>query len=335
MKNLGWLVITQMFLLVPVLILLGCSSLPVGQSPTPVIGAASPIREVTATPPSATLLTYTPIITSTIILSSTHTPVFIYTPTKTLASIPPSTRTPTPTATETRVVMCTPPACKSNETYSCPGVCPGGCGTQCATKTPTPEKPASLFSIPSAPTNFVAIGSGNTVTISLDDNSTIEQGYHIYQVGLGNPIGQFTTVDSPGTGHRTFRLDTLSCNFSGALYARAYSPSGISEASNTSSVVTVPCAPTNFAILSATRMGSLYISLTDNALNETGFRIYRADSATPVTTLYAWSGAGKSSTTAIGVFPCGTQGNYFVRAYNSAGESLDSNLAVGINFPCK
>lgn len=142
-------------------------------------------------------------------------------------------------------------------------------------------------------------------------------------------------LGSHGTGRYTYTWNNVPCNFSATFFVRAYSPGGVSEASNQSATLTVPCAPSDSAVTGATQMGSLYISFTDNASNETGFRIYRSNPTTPVTTLVAWPGTGISSATAIGPIPCSTQANYYVRAYNTAGESLPSNTSVGTTFACK
>jgi hypothetical protein len=323
----------------------GCASTPVEQPTLTLAETAAPLF-VSITPEPSAIASLAPpqILSPTTILqpgiSPTNTPPPANTATRTTSApaatstrtntpIPSVTRTPT--VTPTRIIACTPPPCNSNEVFMCPGVCLNGCGTQCATKTPTP----SPFPIPSVPANFSAVGSGSSIEFSLDDNSNIEQGYHIYQIGIENPVATFQTLGSHGTGHYTFTWNNVACNYSATFVMRAYSPGGVSEASNSSSAVTVPCPPSNFAVTGTTQMGSLYISFTDNASNETGFRIYRANPNTPITTLPAWPGIGVTSSTAIGPMPCGTNASYYARAYNSAGESVPSNTSVGTTFPCK
>ena len=193
---------------------------------------------------------------------------------------------------------------------------------------PPPPAPTAL----TAPNGFGATGTGTTIAFTWTDNSINEAGFRIYQTDQVAPV---VTIDAhTGTGGMAYNWTDRPCNVDAAFTIRAFNPAGESEASGTSATVTVPCAP-GFAAENATPMGSLYINLTDNSTNESGFRIYRSDSATPVATLAARPGVGIKGATAIGPFPCGSRASFYARAYNSAGESASSSTSEGVMLKCQ
>lgn len=192
--------------------------------------------------------------------------------------------------------------------------------------------PGPQQTVPTAPTGFGAAGSGTTITFTWTDNSTDESGFRVYQVGQVAPV---VTIDAhPSTGGMAFNWTGQPCNVDAVYSIRAFNPAGESPASGTVEAVTVPCAP-GFSAENATRMGSLYINLTDNSTNESGFRIYRSDSATPIATLPARTGIGFQGATAISTFPCGSRASFYARAYNSAGESASSSTSEGVMLECQ
>ena len=81
--------------------------------------------------------------------------------------------------------------------------------------------------------------------------------------------------------------------------------------------VTPPAAPSNLSAF-ATGQTSIHLSWTDNSDNEDGFKIFRSGSH------IATVGAGSTSYDDNGL-SCGTTYSYYVKAYNSAGDSDPSN----------
>ena len=78
---------------------------------------------------------------------------------------------------------------------------------------------------------------------------------------------------------------------------------------------------------------SIQLTWDDDALNETGFRIYQAGVVAPVASLDAHSATGGMSYS-VGGLACGFKAKYSVRAYNDQGESGSSNSVDGATVPC-
>ena len=207
------------------------------------------------------------------------------------------------------------------------------CGATIATRqvtitvNPAPPPPPE---VPVAPSGLTATGTGTTIQFTWTDNSTNEVGFRIYQVGVVAPpvtIGAHT-----GTGGMSYNWAGRPCNVSVTFLVKAYNTAGESNASNTNAAVTIPCTPTGFSAAGASQT-TVNVSFTDNATNESGFRIYRTGSATSMVSLSLHSGTGSKSGT-VGSIPCGTQYTYYARAYNSAGESASSNTNDGTTSGC-
>jgi hypothetical protein len=206
------------------------------------------------------------------------------------------------------------------------------CGSNTATRqvTITVNVPPPPPEVPAAPSGFSASGSGTTIQFTWTDNSTNETGFRIYQVGVVAPpitIGAHT-----GTGGMSYNWSGRPCNTSATFFVRAYNSAGESPSSATNPAVTIPCAPTGFNAAGASQT-TVNVSFTDNATNESGFHVYRTGSSSPVATLSVHSGTGSKSGT-VGSIPCGTAYTYYVRAYNSAGESSPSNTNDGTTTGC-
>jgi Fibronectin type III domain len=113
---------------------------------------------------------------------------------------------------------------------------------------------------------------------------------------------------------------------------RAYSGTSDSDYSNTASAVTqaasaLPAAPTNLtaAVISKSQIN---LSWTDNASNETGFRILRCKGSTCSNfALIATVGANVTSYAYMGL-SANTTYRYRIYAYNGSGNSVYSNIAT-------
>jgi hypothetical protein len=115
---------------------------------------------------------------------------------------------------------------------------------------------------------------------------------------------------------------------------RAYNTVGDSDYSNTASTVTqaspaVPAAPTNLAATAVSK-SQINLSWTDNATNETGFRIERCKGSTCTNfALIATVGANVTGYADTGL-TADTSYSYRARAYNAAGDSAYSNTATAV-----
>jgi hypothetical protein len=195
---------------------------------------------------------------------------------------------------------------------------------------PPPQQQPTHPAAPSKPSDLKADGTGTTIAFSWTDNSTNELGFRIYQVGEVAPV--ITLPAHTATGGMTYNWPGRPCNFSASFYIRSYNDNGESSSSNSDGGVTIPCTPTNFlANSSGNTINFNWAVATPH--NESGFRIYQQGVQAPVATrgpnlgsggtFFAWSGLA-----------CNLVGTYFVRAFNSAGESPDSNLIQTETYPC-
>jgi fibronectin type 3 domain-containing protein len=191
--------------------------------------------------------------------------------------------------------------------------------------------------IPNTPTGLTVTSfTTSTISLSWTDNSGNETGYRVYRAENvnGNP-GSWTLITQTALPVNTVTyIDNNSLDDAATYFyrVRAFNDHGESDVSNVVSGTTLldkPAAPTN---LDVTAVTSKTISLVwrDNSDNETGFRIYRANdvngspgtwSATPISLsadTISYTDNGLSS---------GTKYHYLVKAYNSAGESIDATVS--------
>ena len=124
----------------------------------------------------------------------------------------------------------------------------------------------------------------------------------------------------------------LTASTSYSYRVRAYNAAGDSGYSNTASAVTqaapaLPAAPTNLAATAVSK-SQINLTWTDNATNETGFRIERCKGSTCTNfALIATVGANVTSYSNTGL-SANTTYRYRVRAYNASGNSGYSNIAA-------
>lgn len=208
----------------------------------------------------------------------------------------------------------TPDAAANVKALVMAGAGPGG-------GTPPPTAPA-------APSGLGATAaSSSQINLAWTDNSSNEDGFRIERSTDGV---NFSEIATTGANATSYSNTGLAASTAYTYRVRAYNAGGNSAYSNTASATTqagggtLPAAPTG---LSATAVSSSQINLawTDNASDETGYRIERSPDGTNFTEI-ATTGAGIASHQDTGL-TASTTYSYRVRAYNGAGNSAYSNTA--------
>ncbi len=199
------------------------------------------------------------------------------------------------------------------------------------TATATTQAPAA--SPPAAPSGLSATAvSASQINLTWTNNADNETGFRIERSSTSSTSG-FTLLATAGASATTYSNTGLNASTQYWYRVQAYNAAGNSSWSNTASATTqapaasVPAAPSG---LSATAVSASQINLswTDNANNETGFRIERSStSATSGFTQIATPGSNATSYSNSGL-TASTQYWYRVRAYNAAGNSSWSNIAT-------
>lgn len=169
----------------------------------------------------------------------------------------------------------------------------------------------------------------NSVKISWTDNSDNETGFKIERK---TGSGSFTQVGTTSANTVTYSNTGLSTSTTYTYRVRAYNGSGDSAFSSEISVVPTeaPLAPTNL-IVTSTSGGAVTLAWTDNAGNETGFKIERKTGTGDYTEV-GTVGANVKTYTNSGL-ASNTIYLYRVRAYNAAGNSAYSNETSTILAP--
>jgi hypothetical protein len=191
--------------------------------------------------------------------------------------------------------------------------------------------PVSL-PLPAAPTGLTATAvSSSQINLTWVDGDTAEQGFKIERctsVGCSN----FTQIATVGANITSYSNTGLSSSTSYSYRVRAYNASGDSSYSNPASAVTpaapaLPAAPKNLSATVISR-SQINLSWTDNASNETGFRILRCKGSNCTNfTLIDTLGANITSYANTNL-AANTTYRYRIYAYNATGNSGYSNIAA-------
>jgi hypothetical protein len=183
--------------------------------------------------------------------------------------------------------------------------------------------------VPMAPTGLTANAlSANEVALSWTDAATNEIGFKVQRSLDGVNFSEVATLD----GNATSYTDTgLSAGSAYSYRVVAYNNLGPSTDSNTVMVTTpaAPTAPTNLTAV-ASSSTSIVLNWVDTANNETGFKVLRSQDGVSFTELASLASDVTSYTdTSLnnGMTPGATY-SYRVVAYNSIGNSIDSNTAA-------
>lgn len=185
---------------------------------------------------------------------------------------------------------------------------------------------------PAAPTDLAATtASFSQIDLTWTDNATNETGFKIERC-TGANCTDFAQIATVGANVIAYSNTGLAASTSYNYRVRAYNGGGDSDYSNTASAVTqaapaLPAAPDNL-VATAVSKSQINLAWTDNAGNETGFKIERcrgstctnfAQIATVGANVTAYSNSGLNANTSY---------RYRVRAYNAAGNSGYSNIAA-------
>ncbi len=190
--------------------------------------------------------------------------------------------------------------------------------------------PGSGGTPPAAPSSLTATAvSSSQINLSWADNSS-EVGFKIERC-TGAGCSNFAQIATVGANVTSYANTGLTASTSYSYRVRAYNLTGDSDYSNTASAVTqaapaLPAAPTN---LTATPVSKSQINLTwtDNANNETGFRIERCKGST-CTNFAQIATVGANVTSYANIkLTANTTYRYRVFAYNASGNSAYSNIA--------
>ena len=186
--------------------------------------------------------------------------------------------------------------------------------------------------VPAAPSNLVATAiSSSQINLSWMDNSGDETGFKVERCSGGDCLN-FTQIATVGANVTSYSNTGLTASTGYSYQVRAYNTAGNSDYSNQASATTqaAPAVPAAPSMLVATAVSKSQIDLTwtDNANNETGFKIERCKGSTCTNfTQIATVGANVTKFSNTGL-TANTAYRYRVRAYNAAGNSGYSNTAT-------
>ena len=179
---------------------------------------------------------------------------------------------------------------------------------------------------PDAPTGLAATTTSSTqIDLSWTDVAN-ETGFKIERkTGVGGSYSQIATV---GAGVVTYSNTGLAPNTTYYYRVRATNAGGDSPYSNEANATTLDSAPAAPSALAATAVSTTQINLswTDNASNETGFKIERKTGSGGTYAEIGTVGANVTTYNDAGLSPTTTY-YYRVRATNSIGDSGYSNEA--------
>ncbi len=189
-----------------------------------------------------------------------------------------------------------------------------------------------VVSVPAAPSSLTATtASTSQINLAWADNSSNESGFKVERsTSSGSGFAEIGTV---GANVKTYSSTGLASGTTYYYRVRAYNASGNSGYSNTANATTkdtIPAAPTG---LTATTISDVQINLawTDGIPNEDGFRIYRSTDGTTYTLVTS------TAINATSYSDTGLTGNrtywYKIAAFNTAGNSTDSNVASTMTGP--
>lgn len=204
-----------------------------------------------------------------------------------------------------------------------------------STASAAPEEPNYIVIVPApappvAPTVLSATAVSHTqINLAWTDNSGNETGFKIERC-TGAACGTFTEIATVGANVAAYNDTGLTAETLYRYRVRATNTLGDSPYSNvaeaTTQAVPVPAAPT---LLTAQAISTSQINLawTDNANNETGYKVERCAGAGCATFAEIASlGANAASYNNTGLSP-NTLHRYRVRAFNAFGNSPYSNIA--------
>jgi hypothetical protein len=195
----------------------------------------------------------------------------------------------------------------------------------------------TLPNAPNAPGTLTATTVSQTkIDLAWADSSNNEDGFEIERKTLGGTYAQIGTVGADVTSYSD--STGLSANTEYFYRVRSHNTGGHSGYSNEANATTLPNPPAAPSSLAATVGGSTQVNLawTDNANNETGFKIEQKIGAAGAYAEIATVGANVTSYANTDL-TTGVTYSYRVRAFNTGGNSAYSDEASatpssGANF---
>ena len=182
---------------------------------------------------------------------------------------------------------------------------------------------------PSSPNGLAGTATGSLgADLNWTDTSSNETGFRIERRSVG---GSYSSVGTVGAGTTTFSESGLSAGQDYNYRVFAYNAGGDSTASNeiTLTGTSTPVAPSAPSNCNASSVGglSIHVTWTDASSNEDGFTLERRDTGTyaVVQTL----AVNSTSFTDSGLTD-GVQYTYRLRAFNTVGDSANSNESSAV-----
>ena len=194
--------------------------------------------------------------------------------------------------------------------------------------------PATL-PVPAAASNLVAtLVNYQRIDLSWTDNANNETGYKIERSTDGVNFTLLTTVAAGATSYSDTSSLALATTYS--YRVRATNSFGDSDNSNVSSATTpaTPPAPAAANNLLATAISSSRIDLvwSDNATNETGYKIERSTDGANFTVIATIAANSTNYSDTVGL-SASTKYYYAVVATNAGGDSSFSNISSATTSP--
>jgi transcriptional regulator CtsR len=192
-----------------------------------------------------------------------------------------------------------------------------------------------VTTIPAAPTNLTATTVSDVqINLSWTDAANNEGGFKIER--KTGPGGTYSQITSGGVNVTTYQDTGLTASTQYYYRVRASNGAGDSTYSNEATATTQappppPAAPSGLGATAASDT-QINLSWTDNATNESGFKIERKTGASGTYSQIATVGAGVTTYQDAGL-TASTQYYYRVRATNTGGDSDYSNEANATTQP--
>jgi predicted phage tail protein len=187
--------------------------------------------------------------------------------------------------------------------------------------------------VPAAPSNLSAtVASSTQINLNWQDNSSDETAFQIFQSTDGGV--SFSQIAQVGSNVTSFSNNGLVTGNTYFYRVRAVNSVGNSPFSNTVSATPssgtsgVPAGPTNL-VARGVAPGQIQLTWQDNSNNENRFEVFRSTSSSGGFAFVAQVGAGVTNFTNTNLTVGGTF-FYRVRAVNSAGNSLWTNVASAV-----
>ncbi len=182
----------------------------------------------------------------------------------------------------------------------------------------------TLNAAPAAPSGLAATAiSTSQINLSWTDNAPNETGFKIERkTGSGGTYAQIGTVGAGVTSYNDTGLSVTTTYYYRVRATNSIGDSTYSNEANATTLDNVPAAPSNLTA-NAASSNQINLSWTDNATNETGFKIERKTGSGGTYSQIAAVGAGVVTYSDSGL-TASTTYYYRVRATNSAGDSAYS-----------